>query len=250
MKSLLTAIPFFTLLIAYGQVGEVKERARDFKQVGRSGSSESRSSSGGSDGFSELFIAEAAWAVLQLPIEGLIQGQTYQLQRRHDEPWRISLEMSVTGGFDPGKEVTLLAPTVRGNWGLFSTQLRYNRVFDQTGTLSTWDWQILQFNIANTEHVRLVGGVGFSHEVEIDQRHFEGLGELSVFLADRKFVPTAIFRWSGNGVPRKDFSALVSYRPHGHRDGPTTSFEFGYQHQNWYGIQFNFIRMGLGIILR
>ena len=238
------------LTTVFGQVGEVKERARNFKSGDSSGSSDSWSSSSGGDGAADVFFVEAALFLLRIPIEGMIRGQEYQLNLRHDEPWRVSFETHVLGGFDPSEQVTLLAPTVRGNWGLFSTQVRYNRIFDLTGTLSTWDWQVLQFNFVNNESVRLVGGLGLSHEVEINQTHFEGLGELSVFALERRLVPTVIYRWSGNGRPRKDFSALVEYRPRGHLDGPMASFQLGYQHQNWYGVQFNFVRAGIGIILR
>ncbi len=249
MRSILIAISLILCIGAFAQVGEVKERAREHKESGDSGSSSDSWSSDGDDELDAFFL-EAAWFIIRLPFEGLYLAQVHQLHRRYEEPWRISFETDVSGGFDPSGNVSLLTPTIRGNWGLLSTQLRYTRVFDMTGTLSTWDWQVVQFNIVNSRSVRLVGGLGFSHEVEIDQTHFEGLGELSVFAMGGRLVPTAVFRWSGDGYPRKDFSLFADFRPQGHADGPTTSFRLGYQHQNWYGVKFNFIKAGIGIILR
>ncbi|MFM8912201.1 MAG: hypothetical protein ACKOE6_04650, partial [Flammeovirgaceae bacterium] len=56
-------------------------------------------------------------------------------------------------------------PRVRGYWGLFSTDFRFNYLLEESLTgnqdLGTFDWQILQLNIINTRHIiaRLGGGM-------------------------------------------------------------------------------------------
>ncbi len=198
------------------QVGKAKERARESKSDSRSSNSSgifgSSSSDNGSTTGNDLLIQIAGDFIL-LPLKALYLGQADQLYFAHVDDWRISFEGRIPVGYDPLQNVTLLQPQVRGNWGLFSTQFRYNRIFDNTGVLSTFDWQIIQFNFINHEFVRWVVGMGFSKEIEIDQTHFEGSSSLTIFLANRVWAPTLEYRISGNGTPRQEFSALVNYQP-------------------------------------
>lgn len=237
------------------QVGEAKERARSFKSgSGSESSSADFNSSRGASiqlfdhseyALGEELLIRLAGEIIFLPMKALYKGQSDQLYLAHVDDWRISFEGRMLGGFDPLRNVTLIQPQIRGNWGLFSTQVRYNRIFDNTGVLSTLDWQILQFNVINHEAVRWVVGLGLSKEIEIDQTHFEGSSSLTVFLADRVWAPTIEYRFSGNGSPRQEFSAMVDYRPNNQKSIFNT-FSAGFLHQNWYGVKFNMLVAGVG----
>lgn len=252
----LFAITLFTLsnFSSQAQVGKAKERARAQKsgsnsENGSSGSSSGRGGSGissdNSSSFGEELMIQVVGEIILLPLKALYLGQADQLFFANVDDWRISFEGRMLGGYDPLQNVTLLQPQVRGNWGLFSTQLRYNRIFDNTGVLSTLDWQIIQFNFLNHKAVRWVVGLGLSKEIEIDQSHFEGSSSLTVFLADRVWAPTIEYRFSGDGTPRQEFSAVVDYRAN-NKKSIFNTFSAGFLHQNWYGVKFNMLVAGVG----
>lgn len=239
----------FTSLSVQAQVGKAKENARSYKSGSSSGSS---SSSGGSTGWGDsgstlgedLFISIAGELII-LPFKALYLGQADQLLLARDDDWRISFEGRILGSYGPLENVTLVQPQIRGNWGLFSTQLRYNRIFDNTGVLSTWDWQIIQFNFINHKSIRWVVGLGLSHEIEFDDTYFECSSSFTVFFADRVWAPTLEYRWTGDSVPRQEFSAMVDYRPN-NTNKVFNTFSAGFLHQNWYGEKFNMLVAGVG----
>lgn len=250
-------VSFFSILFLFSgfsnqaQVGKAKENARSYKSGSSSSSGNSgNSSSGGSSWDSgssfgdDLFISLAGELII-LPFKALYLGQADQLLLARDDDWRISFEGRMLGGYDPFQNVTLVQPQIRGNWGLFSTQLRYNRLFDNTGVLSTWDWQIIQFNFLNHESVRWVFGLGLSHEIEFDDTYFEGSSSITVFLADRVWAPTIEYRWTGDTTPRQEFSAILDYRPN-NQNNVFNTFHAGFLHQNWYGEKFNMLVAGVG----
>lgn len=61
-----------------------------------------------------------------------------------------------------------MQPRLRGNWGLFSTDLRFNWLIEQdingNKELSTLDWQIIQFNLVTTKSVTGRVGLGSMYE--------------------------------------------------------------------------------------
>ncbi len=234
------------------QVGKAKENARSYKS-GSSGSSQSGSNSTGVFGtsgdsdnsFGEDLIISIVGEILILPFKAMYLGQADQLFLANVDDWRVSFEGRMLGGYGPLENVALIQPQVRGNWGLFSTQLRYNRIFDNTGVLSTWDWQIVQFNFLNHEAIRWVVGLGLSHEIEFDDTYFEGTSSFTVFLADRVWAPTLEYRWTGDTTPRQEFSAILDYRPN-NQSNIFNTFHAGFLHQNWYGEKFNMLVAGVG----
>lgn len=251
--SFVSILFFFSALSSQAQVGKAKEKARSYKSGSTSGNSPSSSSTRGGftlsgdsgSSFGEDFLISIVGEILILPMKALYLGQADQLFLAHADDWRISFEGRMLGGYGPLENVALIQPQVRGNWGLFSTQLRYNRIFDNTGVLSTWDWQIIQFNFLNHQEIRWVVGLGLSHEIEFDDTYFEGSSSLTVFLADRVWAPTVEYRWTGDTTPRQEFSAILDYRPN-NQNNIFNTFHAGFLHQNWYGEKFNMLVAGVG----
>jgi hypothetical protein len=243
----------FSSLSCYSQVGKAKENARSYKSGSSSNSSSGRSSGSGGgsswdssgSSFGEDFLISIMGEIIILPFKALYLGQADQLFLANVDDWRVSFEGRMLGGYGPLENVALVQPQIRGNWGLFSTQLRYNRIFDNTGVLSTWDWQIIQFNFINHEVIRWVFGLGLSHEIEFDDTYFEGSSSFTVFLADRVWAPTVEYRWTGDTTPRQEFSAILDYRPR-NQNNVFNTFHAGFLHQNWYGEKFNMLVAGVG----
>ena len=229
--------------MSFAQVRDVKSRASDYKSNKSSSSSESSYSysSGGGDG--NFFVALFSDVLFGSIINGFSAAQHAQLNNADVEDWRTSLEVGVSGGLDFGEVEFFDRQMIRGNWGLFSTQLRRFNVNDVSGAFTTIDWQIVQFNLINLEKVRWVFGLGISHETQVDQTHFEWASEFYVTIKN-KFTPFVTYRQSEDGYPRREFTGMLEFRPFRKR-AAEFSFVGGYVHQKLYDIGFNFASAGV-----
>ena len=241
----------FLLVTSYGQVREVKSRASSYKSGGSGGSSSSSDSYSYSsdDGSDNFFVALIGDVIFGSIYHGFSQAQFYQLNNANEEDWRISLEIKVNGGVNFSDVEFFDSQTIRGNWGLFSTQVRRFNVNDVSGAFTTIDWQIVQFNLINREKVRWTMGMGISHETQMNQTHFEWATEFQVSLFDNKWMPYVTYRKSGDGYPRTEFSGMLEFRPFRDRINEF-SFRAGYVHQKLYDIPFHFPTIGVGFWLK
>ena len=123
LKVYLSITLFFFLIASHAQVREVKNRAQDHKEFGE--------------------------IITDLLLEIMWRGQDRQLNLAERDAWRTSLESSLVGGYDFDQPSTLINPVIRGNWGLYSKQLRWTKISDQTEGFSTLDWQVLHLNLIN-----------------------------------------------------------------------------------------------------
>ncbi len=240
---LISIIIFGLTTISEAQVGKAKSNARKSKS---SSSSSSSSSDGDSFSSSEgsACMGDLIFFFFQVSFNGVGTIQQNMLDRREDEPWIVSLDGHLTAGVDPSQGTIGFSPTIRGTWGLFSTQFRTNRIFDGTGTLQTLDWQIVQFNILSQKYVGFRYGLGISHEMTENLTHFEQYLGLQLHFNDRMMNPEVNFRWSDDGGPRLEVNALVDWKFQSRKKldiGVIT----GYSFQRWYGVPFHFIQTGL-----
>lgn len=227
------------------QVREVKSRAASYKSSNSSSSESSSSYSGDVDWFLVELFADLFTEV----IFGSFSAAQYgQLQNADVEDWRVSAEFKAFGGVNFGNVTYFDRQMIRGNWGLFSTQLRRMNVNDVSGGFTTIDWQILQLNLINLKNVRWVLGAGISHETDMDQTHFEFATELYVSVLDR-FMPYLTYRASGDKYPREEFSGMLEYRPFRAKN-TEIAFNGGYLYQRLYGIDFHFPSVGVVLYLK
>ena len=187
------------------QVSAVKELS---KSVSKSGG-DSGSSGGGSDvGF--YFAVEFT----ELLANAFIYGHRSILDRKHNEPWLTSLDINLHGGYYGKETATILSPSLRANWGLFSSQVRYNKFQDFTGAFPTFDWQILQFNVIAQPQANLRFGMGFMKELENDQSFYEQFVGLDLHFNNRKINPTLEMRWAedfeGDRTARFELNSRVN----------------------------------------
>ncbi len=114
-----------------------------------------------------------------------------------------------------------LLPRVRANWGLISTDFRYNFLIenDQLGgglqSLGTYDWQAFQMNVVTTKPVTVRGGMGFMAE-NFGERamFFEATLATDLRFQEGKIGGGAEYRVAkdGTATPRREFNARVEYR--------------------------------------
>jgi len=242
---------WFIFLVSFSlsaQIREVKSRATSYKYSGSSTTSSDYSNSSSDDDDGSFILELFGNLIFGGIYRGFSSAQYYQLDNARQEDWRISGEFKVNGGVNFGTVNYFDTQSIRGNWGLFSTQVRRMNVNDVSGGFTTLDWQILQLNLINRKNIRWVLGGGISHEVEVNQTHAEWVTELYVSIS-KYFMPFVTYRKSGDGYPREEFTANMEVRPF--RDSINEfSFSAGYLYQRLYGIDFHFPSVGVGFYLK
>lgn len=208
----------FVYSAAFSQVDEIKKKSSE--NAGKKEGSGGSSSSGGGPNvfaFIDLFRVVGTW-------------QAYKLEKHEANPRIISLEVFTQAAVQPSNYY-VINPRVRGNWGLFSTDFRYNWLIQQDVSgakeLSTFDWQILQLNLITTRSViGRIGGGNYYENFGAHQSFFESTFGLSVFPENWPLAFNAEYRvandFSTGAVPRREFGLNLE-RP---------VFSFGAWHGN------------------
>lgn len=222
MKPLYLFCSLAVLLLAlsttsFAQVDAIKRASKS----GSSGSSSGGSSSGEGGNISANGCANGIWLTAQLG-RGMVGWQGHQLQRRTDIPSVVSLEVMGQVALQPPANYLLL-PRIRGNWGLFSTDFRYNFLIEDAGidnqvkSLGTFDWQVLQMNFVNSKHVTVRLGGGLMAENFGDHNgFFEWTFGTDLRFKENKWGGGAEYRAtdvSDVGVmPRREVNARMEHR--------------------------------------
>ncbi len=182
-------------------------------------------------------------------VNGISLAQQHQLSNSNEEKWRTGMELKLDGGINFSEAEFFDSQMIRGNYGLFSTQLRRINVNDVSGAFTTIDWQILQLNLINKENIRWIIGGGVSHEYQVDQSHFEWTTEFYASFYENKFMPFVAYRKSDSGYPREEFSTRLEYRPF-RANRSEFAFGAGYVHQKLYDVRFDFVTVGVSFYLK
>jgi hypothetical protein len=186
------------------QVNQIKDAA--------SASHVTRAEGGGSGGnlafdiFFNIFFAQ------------IIELQQQKLQRRDEVPSMISVEAMVQAAAQPASYY-LVNPRIRANWGLFSTDFRFNYLVEEsigeTQYLRTDDWQIVQLNLVTTRDAFFRVGGGIMHEA------FSGGKIYGEWTTALEYHPhqsrTGGFAEYRNAEQRKEVSAMLQYKIFDHR---------------------------------
>lgn len=228
---------FVFQLTAFGQVGDIK-------------SASAKNASGGGGGDRRGGGGAAAYFLVDFFVNNVGVWQQQVLQKREINPYLVSLDVIGQVAIQPSRYY-LSNPRIRGNWGLFSTDFRFNYLLQEniTGTedLGTFDWQILQLNIITTRHV--IGRVGGG----LMQENFGGRGSFfestyGIFAqsTNKKIGGTLEYRvaqdFTTGIVPRRELSASFERRifSRGNWNGYLTIggvYQRYYESINVWGIQ-------------
>lgn len=151
-----------------GQIDDVLQELEKDKKERSKNPSVSSGDSDDPDGFAAYFLID----FFRLLGGGVayLQGQT--LQSRKEHPGVVSLEAFIYGGYYSKHEAVLFSPQLRANWGIFSSEFRNQRVFDRSGMLDTYDWQVLKINVP-VYPVNVSFGMGFTSVPQVGISYFE-----------------------------------------------------------------------------
>lgn len=205
MYKTLTCIVLIFILTGslFGQVEEIKRAAS-------AASSSVRFEGGGSSSLSGSGIVVDIF--FNLMFSGVVSLQQHRLHQREKIPAIVSLDLMLQGGGQPSSYY-IIHPRIRGNWGLFSTDFRFNYLieedFDGMKHIRTNDWQVLQLNLISTRDVTIRIGGGVLHEA------FEGTRSYGEWTAALQLQP-AISKCGGTieyrgSSPRKEVNAHLQY---------------------------------------
>jgi hypothetical protein len=209
MRFLVSIVLTLHILVASGQVGDIKNASSSNSNGG--GGGDQRGGSGGTGAFFYFFFDA---------IDGLANWQQYKLQKKDINPYIVSFDIISQAAAQPSRYY-LYNPRIRGNWGLFSTDFRINYLLEEgvsgAQDLSSIDWQILQLNIVTTRHViGRVGGGFMKENFGGRQSFFESTYGLFVQSNNKSIGCSLEYRlaqdFETGAVPRRELSAQFEKR--------------------------------------
>lgn len=213
----------------FGQVSQIKGASSSARS--RSGSGDFRSSSGA--GVSYFFFNVVG--------SGIINWQRSVLDKRYDVPSVVSLEVMTHAAIQPSSYY-IMNPRIRGNWGIFLTDFRFNYLLEESigspKDLSTIDWQVIGFNLVSHQNVNARLSTGVMTENFGEHKSFnETVFGLTVQAGKRNLGASAEYRWANDfntlTVPRREFSINLQRQifDRGVFHGFATA---GFQYQRYY----------------
>lgn len=205
-----------------------------------------------SDGFGTFLLGSLFYYTAYGVYRGMQYGQMLMQYRRPEHPETFALEGDVMAGFDFNNNAMMLSPSVRGNWGLFASDLRLQITNDVTGQLHALDWQVLKLRFP-LQNVKFEYGIGFSHVFSPSKTYFDQSAGLDWCFLNRKATLQGQYLWSQKtslgSRYRQEAGIKASYQvaqSGGFRFAPS----MGFVYQDYFGsTQFRFVQIGLTVLL-
>ncbi len=256
--SIIALLAFQSVL---SQTRRVREKVEEDRQSTSNYSSYSSSSSGSSssgpdwepdfDGASlGDIVAGAIFYVTGYAVyKGFWYSQYAVMEKREKRPELVSLQGMLASGFDYQRNTFMASPAIRGNYGIFASDLRYVNMRDVTGKLHSIDWQVLMLRLP-IRNFKLEYGLGFSYFISPTKVYFEqSLGFDWSFLNNMAGLQ-GHYRVSQNtNVGRYRSEYAIDLDAEVARRGNLRFCPFvGYAHYQYYDdIHFDFIRLGMKV---
>ena len=158
---------FFSTPSIMAQVGDVNKNVKKDKDNSAKANStemtsanqESKSGNGWGYFFVNLFASTIG------------AGQKAALQNVDIYPERFSLESFAAFGTGFTNSTNYFQVGLRGNWGIFGSDFKYANLMDQTGNLSTIEWQVIVIRIP-IKNFKIDWGLGYIKVLDENQYYF------------------------------------------------------------------------------
>lgn len=149
----------------------------------------------------------------------LIDLHTDYLDNASKVPPTVSLDIMPHIGYKLSN-TGISQPRLRGNWGIFSTDIRLNSLIESANNgydfYNTIDWQVIELNPLITKPVILRFGTGFMYEFSSKQFFNEHFVGLDLFFMDYQYMTNAEFRiapdYETGEMPRIEGALRFNYR--------------------------------------
>ena len=255
MKKILVTLCFLLALFsAVSQVRDVRQKAaKDKSSSGTRGSSGSKSGSSSSftdddDGCFDFIVFELFYHAITGAFKGVYYAQSYTLQQKADRPELISFQAALSSGYDYKFNAFTTIPALRGNWGVFASDLRMVHVHDVTGNMQMVDWQVLMVRLP-IQNVKLEYGIGFTHLWSPSATYFEQSAGVELNLFNGDGTVQGGYRWSQMTSLDERFRQELNLEAD-YQVAMLGSFRLcpmvGYTWQNYFdSSKFNFFRVGM-----
>lgn len=240
----------FALILLFGflqqsfaQIKEVKQKSSANKSSKQANTSKSTTHSGDTndDACSAACMDACVGACSSVAIDLIIDGQGEYLDNKDDIPHMVSLEIMPHGAYFISNNDFNTMPRIRGNWAMFSTDLRFNSWFEfEDGNIDffhTFDWQVIEFNPIILENFILRLGTGLMHETYSKTTYNEHFLGSDIMWDDDSYLINIEGRWAKDyntgADPRTEANLRFNYRflEQSNFDG---YFMVGGLYQNYY----------------
>lgn len=179
---------FFLGNALFAQIDDIKRDADENKdnkedsEIGNSPGIDNACAAACASGCFDFFSSVA--------FELLIGYHAQLLQERDDDPTILSLDIMPAVFYNSEMQNTNIVPRIRGNWGVFSTDFRYNKLVETIDfeTYTTLSWQIVQLNFTVPEFFHFRIGSGLLWEQYTDEAFNEHSAGFTLKLADQNNV--------------------------------------------------------------
>ncbi len=129
--------------------------------------------------FGESLAASIVAGIIDCASFVTVEAQKAVIRDPKDYPNTISLEGTIDYGSN-GSALTF-APAIKGNWGIFGSEMRYALLHDYTGSLESFDWQVLILRIP-IKNIKLNYGLGFTSLLSPKTNYFESSTGFDLYL--------------------------------------------------------------------
>jgi len=177
-KLLIIIICLFSISNTFGQIDDIRKQADRKKENANNNnnSSNDRNQSNGGDGSPciDLCFETCTNAVIATMVEAMLEKHVDIMNNRTTYPAALSLEIMPHAAYgvyfaDASNNTYVnFLPRIRGNWGIFSTDLRLNYLATykdyKADVFKTLEWNILMLNIMPDDNFKLSFGGGLLYE--------------------------------------------------------------------------------------
>ncbi len=259
MRVILLCVCCFVSIYCTAQVRDVRSNVEKDKAEKRSAYSgefreyESTSYSPPeiADGLGEFIVGGLFYITAYGIYRGLDYGQYLMQRRRVKHPETFSLQGDLVSGFDFKRNAGMVTSSVRGNWGLFASDMRFISTHDVTGSMNAIDWQVVKLRLP-IKNIKLDYGIGFSYFLSPSKIYFDRSAGFDWCFINRRATLQGEFRWSQDtnlGRYRKESGISLDYET-----GLVGRFGFcpsiGFVYQDYFGTtQFRFVQLGMKVRL-
>lgn len=149
-----------------------------------------------SDPCADACGAACTEACAEIFVEAMIVGgwelHNHHLDKKVDVPSVISIDLIPQIGTDIGNSF-IMAPRVRGTWGLFTTDFRFFSLTEYdfgrpAYYYSSIDWQVLGLNLVSTKGFNLRLSGGFMYDMNEERFHPEYALMMDIKSENQRFI--------------------------------------------------------------